>query len=138
MALIAAYISGAILLALSLRGPGHFSQFKKLFWEWFLSHYDYRFESPPQGLGRTADLHHNAILGYICPKVRGRMQRKSRLKFWVLFRLANGNIQLDGVFQHFCKNGCCKNVRDFLRKLKWLVAVLSRRRCVVINRSRWD
>ena len=56
---------------------------------------------------------------------------------WIVYKLPNGDIRIPGIFTHFCKPGCGRNHRDFVRKLKWFIAVLAGRLCVVINRGRW-
>ena len=118
MNLHAGFISGQIRLALSLRGPGNFSLFKEVLWEWMLAHHNYRYETVFQGPGPSADTHRERIWGIYFPCVRGKHQRKNRLKYWILKKLPNGDIRNHNVFEHICTGDCCENVKDFLRKLK--------------------
>ena len=136
MRLFANFITGQIKMALSLRGPGNFSKFKEVLWVWLLANHAYVFEDNPLGAGEAADRHRKGIYGVYFPSVRGRQQRRNRLKFWIVYRLPNGDIRMPNVFQHFCKAGCCKGVKDFIRKLKWFVAVVAGVVCKVAQRSR--
>jgi hypothetical protein len=132
-----AFISGQVKLALSLRGPGHFTKFKELLWTWLLAHYVYNFEANPTGPGVPADTHRDNIYATYFPTVRGKHQRRNRLKFWIVYRLPNGDIRRRNRFEHWCKDGCCKSLKDFLRKLKWFVAVVAGKLCLIFPRSRW-
>ena len=81
MALFKDFISGQIRFALSLRGPGHLSKFKKILWEWMLANYTYVREDTPLGPGPTADAHRDRVWQVYFPQVRGKHQRKNRLKY---------------------------------------------------------
>ena len=89
MALCNSFISSQVKLALSLRGPGHFTKFKETLWEWLLGHYRYMYEEIPQGAGPIADAHRERIWDIYFPTVRGKDQRQNRLKYWVLKRTSN-------------------------------------------------
>ena len=136
-AISSAFLTGCIRLALSLRGPGHFLQFKQLLWSWLLGHCSYLREEVPRGAGFAADTHRQRIWDIFFPRTSSRKQRRNRLKYWIVRRLPNGEIRLHDTFQHYCKEGCCANRRDFLRKLKWFVAIVAGQICTVINRGRW-
>ena len=137
MKLVAEYITGQIRMALSLRGPGHFGKFKKFFWSWLVSKHQFIFEEVPLGAGIAAEDHHKSVWDTFFPKDGGKSMRSNRVKYWALLKIPNGDIRISGVSQHYCKKGCCRGRRDFLRKLKWAVAILSGRLCIVINRGRW-
>ena len=137
LALFSNFITGQIKLALSLRGPGHFTKFKAIVWKWILQNCDYRWEDPKVGPGPAADKHRTEIYSTFFPTCRGRCQRKNRLKYWIIRKLANGDIRVAGKFIHHCGEGCCKSFKDYLRKMKWLVAVVAGKMCKIFPRSRW-
>ena len=85
----------------------------------------------------TADAHRDRVWQVYFPQVRGKHQRKNRLKYWILRKLPNGNLRNTSKFEHYCSGNCCKYQKDFLRKLKWVVAIIAGRMCVLFPRSRW-
>ena len=60
LSIYAAFITGQIRLALSLRGPGHFHKFKEVCFNYLLEHYRYVREDVFIGPGERADQHRNA------------------------------------------------------------------------------
>ena len=137
MALFSNFVSGQIKCALSLRGPGNYSKFKQFLWTYLLPCHQYIVEDPAIGPGPAADRHRTAVFGVVFPKVRGRNQRRKRLHLWVVRRLTNGDIRKGKCFQHFCRDKCCKDHKDFLRKLRWFVAIVAGKMCRIFPRSRW-
>ena len=140
MDFISNYITAQIRLALSLKGPGNFTKFKSVFWEWLQSNQNHSFivQTPLRGPGAAADLHRTTTYSLYFPKTKGANQRKNRLKFFVVTRLANGDIRDIGVLQHYCSGPeCCKDKQDFLRKLKWFVAICCGRLVICFPRGRW-
>ena len=108
------YITGQIRLALSLRGPGHFTKFKAILLQYLLDHrrYDRRMEKHSAGI--AADRHRVDVWKTYFPTVRGKHQRRNRLKYFIVYRLPNGDIREIGVFTHLCYDGCCKNEKRLL------------------------
>ena len=135
MRISAAFITGEISMALALRGPGCFASFKKLFWDYISVHNEILdpATTPPNPIG---DTHRQNIWAIFFPRVYGRTQRKQRLRKWIITKICNSDIRVDGVVLHICKQGCRKGQQDFLRKLRWFVAILSGRLCIIINRQR--
>ena len=137
LALFSNFVTGQIKLALSLRGPSNFTKFKSLLWTWRLEHLDYRWEEPQIGPGEAADAHIHSIYNTRFPTCRDRQQRRNRLKYWVVRKLANGDIRRTEVFAHNCGDGCCRSKKDFLRRLKWFVAIVAGKMLIIFPRSRW-
>ena len=137
MGFVDTYLTGQIRLALSLKGPGHFTQFKTLFWNYLLGNYQYVAEVPFRGAGAEADSHRTTSYTTVFPSRRGRNQRRNRLKYFVIQKLANGDVRIAGTFWHFCKLGCCHNEADFKRKLKWLVCIACGKLVICFPRGRW-
>ena len=137
MRLFSTFVTGQIKMALSLRGPDNFARFKCLLWTWLLANHEYIYERNPQGPGHVADQHRSTVYDIYFPHVKGQTQRRNRLKFWIAHQLPNGDIRKQGVLQHFCHEKCCTGVKDFLRKLKWFVAVVCGEICKIFPRSRW-
>ena len=82
LALFSSFITGQIRLALSLRGPGYFHKFKEVVFQYLVDHNSYKREAVRIGPGEAADKHRNAIWDIFFPSVRGRHQRRNRLKYW--------------------------------------------------------
>jgi hypothetical protein len=101
MGFLDTYLAGQIRLALSLKGPGHFTQFKTLFWNYLLGNYQYVAEVPFRGTGAEADSHRTTLYTTFFPTRRGRNQRRNRLKYFVIQKLANGDVRIAGTFWHF-------------------------------------
>ena len=92
-------------------------------WDFLLVNHQYIFEDVYQGPGPAAGLHRKDVFQMFFPHVRGTRERRNRTRYWIIFKLANGDIETPGIFQHFCTKGCCSSKRDFLRKLKWYVSI---------------
>ena len=71
------------------------------------------------------------------PRDQSSRQRCSRIKYWVVFKLPNGDIRKVGHFIHFCKAGCCKSRNSFIKNLKWRVAIIAGRMYNIFPRPRW-
>ena len=104
-AISSAYLTGCIRLALSLRGPGHFLQFKQLLWSWLIAHAQWIWEDNPQGAGLAAYTHRQQIWDIFFPRTASSHQRRNRLKYWIVRRIPNGESRLSDVFQHLCRSG---------------------------------
>ena len=137
MSVFSTFVSGQIKLALSLRGAGAFTRFKKLLWTWLLANHTYTYEDHPHGPGKAADDHREKVYKVYFQFTRGRKQRPLILKIFILKKLANGDIRIKGHFQHFCQAGCCRNKRHFLNKLRWVVTTITGRLLRLFPRSRW-
>ena len=72
--LFASFLTGQIRLALSLRGPGHFTSFKTLLYNWLLQNNKY--EKTDETRGIVADAHRENVWRIYFPRVKGKRQRK--------------------------------------------------------------
>ena len=137
MDLFANFITGQIRLALSLRGAGNFKSFKELAYTFLLAHHCW---NDNEALRPTAEAnaHRRQIWSIFFPVRNGKHQRRNRLKFFIVTHLPNCDIRVPNTFAHFCTGpNCCKDRRDFLRKLKWFIHVVFGRLCRIFPRTRF-
>ena len=100
MVLFSNFIAGQIRMALPLRGPRNFKKFKEFLWRWLLASFEYVFEEDPVGPGPAADDNRKRVFDVFSPVIRGRHQRRNRLKCWIVRKSANGDIRKRNCFQH--------------------------------------